>query len=205
MTKTAVYIVVGTVCLILTAPEQKKLSRHTFILAAVCALLPLSGIVVYSFQPAYMTSYQIAALCFYIIPLTFTSALSDLTAAGHSHRAAMVLFGALLLLICSLAAMYLISGSVILLPVILYAMIPFIIFTDIIILQNCSARLLSRRTVIILSVNAAAMPACNIVLPYNTGVAILICGWMLLTGAIVSIISTVYDIRRNGAYHGKYK
>lgn len=207
MKETAVYAVVGTVCLFFVAPEQKKLSHRTLILAAASALLPPFGIAVYSFQPAYTASYQIAALCFYIIPLTFTSALSDFITAdtGRKHggyRAVMTFSGALLLLICSLAAMYKITGSILLLPVILYTMLPFIIFTDIIVLLNRFASLLSRRTAAILFVNAAVMPACNIVLPYNTETAIFICGWMLVTGTILSMISTVYDIWR---LNGKYK
>jgi hypothetical protein len=201
MKKTAVYTVAGAVCLLLTESEQKKLSRRTVILTVVCALLPPFGIALFSFQQAYLSSYQIAALCFYIIPLTFTSALSDFIGNDigrkyGSRRAVMAFFGALLLLICSLAAMYLISGSVMLLPVILYAMLPFIIFTDIIVLLNRPVPFISRRTVIILFVNAAVMPVCNIVLPYNTEVAIITCGWMLITGTIISIISTLNDIRR---------
>lgn len=206
--ETSVYIAAATVCVLIATPESKRLSRHTLILTVVCALLPPFGIVLFTFQSAYLSSYQIAALCFFIIPLTLTSAMSDFipikfrSKKSYCHKISAFL-SALLLLINSLSALYLITGSVMLLPVILYTMIPFVILINIIVFLNRFMLLLSSKTVIILYIYAAVMPVCVILLPYNTENIIFAGGCILIIVTIFLLISIIFDIRR--VYYGKHK
>lgn len=206
--ETSVYIAVATVCVLIVTLESKRLSRHTLILAVVCALLPPFGIILYTFQSAYLSSYQIAALCFFIIPLTFTSAISDFVPIKIRSKISFcykisVFSGALLFLINSLTTLYLLTGSVMLLPVILYTVIPFVILINIIVFLNRFMLLLSSGTVIILYLYAAVMPVCVILLPYNTENIIFASGCILIFVLIFLLISIIYDIRR--VYYGKHK
>lgn len=206
--ETSVYITVATVCVLIVASESKRLSRRTLMLAVVCALLPPFGIILFTFQSANRSSYQIAALCFFIIPLTLTSAMSDFipikirSKISYCHKISAFL-GALLLLINSLSTLYLITGSVMLLPVILYTMIPFVILINIIIFLNRFMLLLSTRTIILLYIYAAVLPVCVILLPYNTENIIFAGGCLLIIVTVVLLISTIYDIGR--IYYGKHK
>ncbi len=206
--ETSVYIAVATVCVLLTASESKKLSRHTFILAVVSTMILPFGIVLITFQSSYISSYQIAALCFFIIPLTSTSTISDFIQIKIKSKFSLshiisAFFGVLILIINSLSTLYLITGSVMLLPVILYLMIPFVILINIIVFFNRFMLLFSSRTEIIIYIYAAIMPICVILLPYNTQSILLASSCILIIVAIILLISIIYDIRR--VYYGKHK
>lgn len=201
MKKTSVYILAGTACILLTAPEKRTFSCRTLILSVVSAGLMPSGILLFDIQPAYISSYQISAVCFYIIPFTMISAISDLVPSVKKIKSDVYIYvllflGLLIFLFVSLTGMYLITGSVLLMPLILFIMLPVSVIFNLIVFLNRFTMLFSLKTMTLFYLDAAVLPACGIFIPYNAEIAISAGGIIFIAGTVLSLIYTILDFRR---------
>lgn len=201
MKERSVYIITGTVCVLLTAPDKKIFSRLTLVLSVLSALLLPLGLVLFYIQSMYISSYQISAFCFYMLPFAVTSAVCDLIPAGKRKKTgiytgALLFCGAVIILFASLTSMYFMTGSVLMLPLILLAMLPVSVITNLIVLLNRFITLFSIRTIVMLYINAVSLPVCVIFIPCNAEIAVSAGGMIFTAGTILSLIFTIYDIRR---------
>lgn len=178
----ALLTVAAAVCLILLTADELpgdkkgiKLRFSTLAAMSAAAAAPLVSLILFYAQSGSPGSYQSAALGFYLYPLAIIRIITDLASVkgkrpliGIAFPAVMTALTAPAALLCGYWAFY---GLTALVFAIMYLALP----VSIMLLSAASAGYengrLSKRTFILFCAEAAVMPLCNIIMPYNTQTA----------------------------------
>ena len=204
MQNSALPVVVSSLCFLLMAYEQPKLKRSTLGVISACSAIPAAGMLMLRFFSVSSSSYQVPALIFYLIPLSFTLVLLNLIPAlppeskktRKAIAALMAVLGISVVISASVALLFMLSGSVLLLAVIMYLPLPLALICDAIVLLNRIETVLSKTTVLLTQACSLSLFLGVFFLVYKTEITIYICGISFTVLTLAAAVSAAINIRR---------